>query len=118
MTADEILVVDYAPDAGSFPYPVLATASPRVQVLRASPADLATIATRARFAAAGGSDGQAEIAGDDAIIQELDDGARLFVEAWLTPPRDPSDRPGDGLPWDAPGFQPPDPPPGRTDPAG
>jgi hypothetical protein len=118
VTADEILVVDYAPDAAVSPYPVRATAAPRVQVLAAPSDDLISIAGRATFAATRGADGALDVRGDRTVLQELDDGARLFVEAWLAPPRDPSERPGDGLPWDAPGFQPPDPPPGRTDPAG
>jgi len=117
VTADEVLVVDYEPVPGTARYPVIATASPRVQVLRASSADLATIASRARLAMAGATDGRIEKAGDDEVLGELDDGARLFVEAWMTPPRDDRERPGDGQPWDAPGFQPPDPPPGRADPA-
>jgi hypothetical protein len=40
---------------------------------------------------------------------ELDDpteAERLFVDAWLSR-RAGKRRPGDGLPWDAPGFQPP-----------
>jgi hypothetical protein len=117
VTTDEVLVVDYEPDAGTSPYPVLATASPRVQVLRASSADLATIASRARLAVAGASDGRVEKIGDDEVLGELDDGARLFVEAWMTPPRGDRERPGDGQPWDAPGFEPPDPPPGQGNPA-
>ena len=107
--------MDYAPDAADSPYPVRATVAPRVHVLAAPSADLSVIAPRARFAAARGTAGAVAVAGDRQVLQELDDGARLFVEAWLTPPRDAKDRPGDGLPWDAPGFLPPDPPPGRTE---
>ncbi len=40
---------------------------------------------------------------------ELNPTERLFVEAWLRR-QQPKVRPGEGLPWDAPGFLPPDPP--------
>ncbi len=39
----------------------------------------------------------------------------LFVEAWMLSQR-PKRRPGERLAWDAPGFLPPDPPPGRRPP--
>ena len=40
---------------------------------------------------------------------ELDPTERLFVDAWLKR-QQPKVRPGEGLPWDAPGYLPPDPP--------
>jgi hypothetical protein len=41
--------------------------------------------------------------------EDLSAPERLFVAAWLARRR-PKDRPGDGLPWDAPGHLPPDAP--------
>jgi hypothetical protein len=40
---------------------------------------------------------------------DLTPAERLFVSAWEAR-RQPKTRPGEGLPWDAPGFQPPDSP--------
>jgi hypothetical protein len=46
------------------------------------------------------------------IIDALDDGERLFVEGWLARhSATKTDRPGEGLAWDAPGMTPPDLPP-------
>ncbi|MBX6391646.1 MAG: hypothetical protein IRZ08_22110, partial [Frankia sp.] len=48
-----------------------------------------------------------------AVIATLAPGERLFVDAWLARRRDarrPRHRRGEGLPWDAPGFEPPGPP--------
>lgn len=42
---------------------------------------------------------------------DLTDSERLFVRAWERSFQ-PKSRPGDGLSWDAPGFVPPDMPPG------
>ena len=51
-------------------------------------------------------------AGDlpDETLAALDDTARTFVDAWRDRLR-PRARRGDGLSWDAPGFEPPDRPP-------
>ncbi len=48
--------------------------------------------------------------GDVRVLDELDEGARLFVRAWQERPLSKSDRRGEGLSWDAPGFEPPGPP--------
>jgi hypothetical protein len=47
----------------------------------------------------------------DAVVEELDDRETLFVTAWasrMTAPE--KQRQGEGRPWDASGFEPPDPP--------
>ena len=44
------------------------------------------------------------------VLTQLDPGERLFVSAWQQRSADKKRR-GDGLPWDAPGFVPPDLPP-------
>lgn len=43
-----------------------------------------------------------------ALQSPLSESERLFVEAWLLRRRPKENRKGDGLPWDAPGFTPPD----------
>jgi hypothetical protein len=48
--------------------------------------------------------------------QSLTAGESLFVDGWLRRIKEAQSkqRPGDALPWDAPGFTPPDPPTGAT----
>ena len=46
--------------------------------------------------------------GDESVLDELDEGAQLFVRAWRERPLSKPDRRGEGLSWDAPGFEPPD----------
>jgi hypothetical protein len=43
------------------------------------------------------------------LLQQLTPAERLFAEAWARSRQTKPARPGDGLPWDAEGFQPPDP---------
>lgn len=48
------------------------------------------------------------------VIDRLRPDERLFVEAWVQQQASGNKvRPGEGLSWDAPGFTPPDAPPGR-----
>ncbi|MGC5020794.1 hypothetical protein [Micromonospora sp. DT47] len=47
----------------------------------------------------------------DTVLDELSPAERMFVSAWRTR-RAGKRRPGEGLPWDAPGHLPPDLPPG------
>ena len=42
----------------------------------------------------------------DAVRDELDEGERMFVDAWRERAR-PKQRKGEGLSWDAPGFEAP-----------
>ena len=83
---------------------VTQVASPRLAVVVAAEGALEAI------------DGVAEIAGAGESLQDeiaLTDAERLFADAWALRTGDApgGERPGDGLPWDAPGFTPPDPPP-------
>lgn len=117
MTGGEVLVVDYAPEASASAWPISMSVPPRVVVLAAGPDALPDIARLARFAMARTSAGVVEALGDETVLDELDEGARVFVEAWRTRPLEKPDRPGEGLPWDASGFEPPDPPPGWVDPS-
>jgi hypothetical protein len=51
----------------------------------------------------------------DAVLDTLSPVERLFVSAWRSR-RSGKSRPSEGLPWDAPGHLPPDPPPGHPSP--
>ena len=112
--AGEVLVVGWAPK-GDTPWPVVAAAPPHVTVLRATEADLSAIVREARLVVVRREDGPAELHGDRSALDELDAGARLFVEAWMTAPVAKGRRPGEGLAWDAAGFEPPDGPPGQQE---
>jgi hypothetical protein len=105
--ADEILVVGYVPGEGRPRWQVVAQVPPLVTVLRAGIEDLPMIATRARLTIARRPNGVTERAGDERALDDLDEGARLYVTAWLQGPAAKPNRPGDGLAWDAPGFEPP-----------
>src|SRR5215469_12413436 len=65
-----------------------------------------------------GPDARTRIARIEGVLDALDDPARalpadltpaerIFAAAWQAR-RQPKTRPGEGLPWDAPGFEPPD----------
>lgn len=45
---------------------------------------------------------------DDVVFKQLNEAERLFAEAWTLSLKPKGARRGDGLPWDAAGFQPPD----------
>jgi hypothetical protein len=95
------------------PWPVIASAPPLVFVLRATEADLPAISRAAQLVIVRREGGDPELYGDRSVLDDLDAGARLFVEAWMTAPLAKGARPGDGLAWDAEGFEPPDGPPGQ-----
>ena len=109
-SAPEILVVDPAPDRSSS-WPVVARTGLRVVVVQADPVLLDDLAAGARFAMARHADGRIEERGDADVLGELDVGTRLFVDGWRSRQTDKPNRPGDGLSWDSPGFEPPDRPP-------
>jgi hypothetical protein len=106
----EILFVDLDPDAlGQLT--VVGTVPPRVTVVRTKTHALDELVGNARLAIVRHEDGTTESLGDSTVVDELDSGARLFVEAWQAHKPATTDRPGDGLSWDSPGFTPPDRPP-------
>lgn len=112
MTApSEVLVVD--PDSEwSARLRVVATAPPRVVVFEMDPRVLDEVLGHATSVAiVRRPDGTTELHGDARVIDELDDGARLFVEAWRASRTAKRDRPGEGRSWDSPDFEPPDLPP-------
>src|SRR5262249_24239376 len=111
VTPEEVLVVGYGSEGEPSRWPVVARVSPYVAVLRASPEELAEIARHVRLAMARLPNGDVAVLGNRGGLDELDEGARLYVRAWRERSLDKPDRPGEGLAWDHPGFQPPDQPP-------
>ena len=108
MTMDEVLAVGEGDALARLDrFRVVQRASQSVVVLEATAADLSAIADHAVLAMARRADGTVEIVGDKGALEGLDQGARLFVDAWRQRPLHKQDRPGEGLPWDADGFQPP-----------
>jgi hypothetical protein len=89
---------------------VISRVDPDVVVLLADAHDVPELARHARFAISRSPDGETQVFGDERAIEELDEGARLFVKAWRERVPSKPHRPGEGLPWDAPGFEPPGPP--------
>jgi hypothetical protein len=87
-------------------YRVSQVASPRVVVVEGSPGALAGLRSIPGVTVVTGSDTP------PGLTEGLDEGEALFVAAWLSRSKEgpPKQRPGEGLPWDAPGFLPPDPP--------
>ena len=106
----DILVVDPSPEWPDRPR-VVASAPPRVVVLRTEPGSATDVVAHGRLVIVRNADGSNEEHGGADVVAELDDGARLFVEAWRQSPAAKSARPGEGLSWDSPGFEPPDRPP-------
>lgn len=76
-------------------------ASDRLGIVRVDSATLARLRQRADVIAVGG-----EL--PSSVTADLDESERLFVDAWFLR-REPKRRKGENLPWDAPGFEPPDP---------
>jgi hypothetical protein len=83
-------------------WPIAQVLPPRIAVVRLSPE-----AIRMR----GGESPEVRVLEHPeeaaAIDPPLGDGERLFVDAWFHSRQPKARRPGDGLPWDAPGFEPP-----------
>jgi hypothetical protein len=107
MGSSEFLVVLSGPhSAGAVTgLEVVHQVSPTVMIVRRLPPEIDEL--RVRYA---GVDPPPE------IIDALDDGERLFVEGWLARrSATKTDRPGEGLAWDAPGMTPPDLPPADPD---
>ena len=109
-STSEILVVDLNPDRSSS-WPTAAGAGSRVLVVQADASALDELAGCSRYALARHADGRIERRGDGEVLDDLDAGERLFVEGWIARPTDKSNRVGEGLSWDSPGFEPPDLPP-------
>jgi hypothetical protein len=106
---DEVLAVGFREEGESSRWAVVSRVPPDVVVIRTEePEDVSRIAGRARLAMARLPSGDIQVMGDEGALDDLDEGARLFVRSWRERPLQKPDRPGDGLSWDHPGFQPPD----------
>ncbi len=88
-------------------WPVVARVDPDVMVVRADLAELPEIGRHAKLAIGRSPDGSARVLGDERVIEELDEGARLFVAAWRERPLSKADRLGEGMSWDSPGYEAP-----------
>lgn len=89
-------------------YKVRQIASPRVFAVEANQSELARLRTLPGVTiVTPGGDAPPEIS------EKLDEGEKLFVAAWSSRFQEGAakQRRGEGLSWDAPGFQPPDAPP-------
>jgi hypothetical protein len=87
-------------------YPVTHEASWRVLVIRHGGGDFGDVAAIPGVAVVSGADVASE------ILEGLNKGEALFVQAWSQRRGSPKERRrGEGLDWDAEGFEPPDPPP-------
>lgn len=106
VTRSEILVV--GGESAAQRWPVVSAVEPNVVVVLATVEDLPEIARSARFAMARRPDGEILAVGDESSLDELPEGTRLFVSAWREQRINKPDRVGEGRPWDAAGFEPPD----------
>jgi hypothetical protein len=89
-------------------WPVVSVVEPDVVVVRAPMEDLSEIARSARLVMVRRIDGGIVVTGDESALDELSEGARIFVSAWRERRTDKPGRVGEGQPWDAAGFEPPD----------
>jgi len=74
---------------------------PRLAVAEGTPEQLASLQGMANVTAI------LEPPVPESVLQQLNSTERLFAEAWTESRRPKKERPGDGLPWDAEGFEPP-----------
>ena len=86
---------------------MLERAGDEVVVLSAGIDSLPAIAEHSRLAMARRAGGDVEIAGDERAAQGLGESARIFVDAWRSRSLAKPHRRGEGLSWDAEGFEPP-----------
>jgi hypothetical protein len=106
VTQGEILVVDGEHVAER--WPIVSIVEPQVVVVSASVEDMPEIARSARLVMARRPDGEILVVGDESSLEDLSEGARLFVSAWRERRTDKPGRVGEGQSWDAAGFEPPD----------
>jgi hypothetical protein len=107
MSSGEVLVAGELRAAELDRWPVIARVDPDVVVVRAELADLSEIVRHAKLAIGRSHDGSTRVLGDERVIEELDEGARLFIAAWRERPLSKPDRLGEGKSWDSPGFEAP-----------
>lgn len=99
--ADTLIVVETGVSLDRHGWPVTQRLPPRIAVV-----PLAADEIRAR---AGTPEVRVLERPEDAaaIAPPLDERERLFVDAWFQSRQPKARRPGDGLPWDTPGYDPP-----------
>ena len=108
MSSGEVLVAGRGLSAAELErWPVTARVDPDVMVVRADLTELPEIARYAKLAIGRSPDGSTQVLGDERVLEELEEGSRLFVEAWRERPLAKPDRPGEGKSWDTPGFEAP-----------
>ena len=108
MSSGEVLVAGRGLGAAQLKrWPVTARVDPDVMVVRADLAELPEIPRYAKLAIGRSPDGSTQVLGDERVLEELEEGSRLFVEAWRERPLAKPDRPGEGKSWDTPGFKAP-----------
>jgi hypothetical protein len=108
MSSGEVLVVGGGQASRELGrWPVIARVDPDVVVVRADLAKVPEIARYAKLVIGRSPDGSARVLGDERVLDELQEGSRLFVEAWRKRPLAKPERPGEGLSWDSPGFEAP-----------
>ncbi|MFD8005280.1 hypothetical protein [Streptomyces mirabilis] len=110
METTEILVVSLGSDPaeGEVRWPIVTRVPPSIAVFRADTHHLPELSAHGRLALARSPQGEITSSGDDTLVRQLDESARLFVEAWRAGPSKQPPRPGDGRNWGDPEFQPPD----------
>jgi hypothetical protein len=106
----DVLVVDPRPEWADR-LRVVETAPPRVVVYRTDGEGVDLVTAQAPLAIVRKSDGSTEVHGDATVVDNLDESAQMFVAAWRLPRGTKSARPGEGVSWDHPDFEPPDRPP-------
>lgn len=106
VTQGEILVVDGEHVVER--WPVVSIVDPHIVVVSAPMEEIPEIARSARLVMARRPDGEIVITGDESALEDLSEGARLYVSAWRERRTDKPGRVGEGQPWDAAGFEPPD----------
>ncbi len=113
-TEPELLVVLEGAGRADGPLAALAEFGPVTSQLPPRLALLAVPASRAaELGACAGVRGVFVDGVPPALRETLSPAEALFVDGWLAR-RSAKDRPAEGLPWDAPGASPPDPPPGSV----
>jgi hypothetical protein len=101
-TAEYLIITDLGHDVGAFVESVRHAISSRLAVIVVDPS------TAERLRARGGVVAVVDDELPPGIVAGLDELERLFVAAWNERRRTKT-RTGDDLPWDAAGFEPPDP---------
>ncbi|MCU1518725.1 MAG: Uncharacterized protein JWQ75_3446 [Pseudarthrobacter sp.] len=102
-TAEAVVVLD----AGAPPGAMLQQVRQHAVVLQWLPPRVAIVRLRAGLPPAEAVPGSSWYVDAVPATVDITPTERLFIDAWLSR-REPKTRTGEGLPWDAPGMEPPD----------